>query len=469
MSVTTSYQAERTLAQSASVNLYRAVWRWHFYAGLFVLPFMITLAITGALYLFRDELDNVIHSDLKRVEMAQNTPGARPSDIVASALASVPGIAVKYTMPADPGASTEITVTTPQGKQAVYVNGYTGQALGSLPDRGTVMWTIRYLHSLKYFGTYARYLIEIAAGWSILLVATGIYLWWPRQQSGGVITVRGTPKKRVFWRDMHAVTGLFVGAFIVFLAVTGMPWSGVWGGKVNEWANGSNYGYPAGVRTGIPMSGEKLDDVAKTSWSLEQAKIPISGNHDHGQHDDTMNMAGMDMSPMSIGIDKAIARFNELGLSAGYTVALPTTPQGVYSGSVYPDDLSKQRVIHLDQYSGEPLIDMNYADYGPLGKSLEWGINVHMGQQYGLANQIVLALACLGIVLLAVSGGVMWWKRRPKGSLGVPPMPQRRRTLYGLAAILSIGGILFPLVGGSLVVMLVLDLVVQRLTKRRAT
>ncbi|MBB3948298.1 putative iron-regulated membrane protein [Rhizobium skierniewicense] len=471
MSVTTSYQAERTPAQSASVNLYRAVWRWHFYAGLFVLPFMITLAITGALYLFRDELDNVIHSDLKRVEMVQNTPAARPSDIVASALASVPGTAVKYTTPADPGASTEITVATPQGKQAVYVNGYTGQALGPLPDRGTVMWTIRYLHSLKYFGTYARYLIEIAAGWSILLVATGIYLWWPRQQSGGVVTVRGTPKKRVFWRDLHAVTGLFVGAFIVFLAVTGMPWSGVWGAKVNEWANGSNYGYPAGVRTDIPMSGAKLDDVSKTSWSLEQAKIPTSGGHDHGQHDDTMNMADMgdmDMSPTSIGIDKAISRFNDLGLSPGYTVALPTKPEGVYSGSVYPDDLSKQRVIHLDQYSGEPLIDMTYADYGPLGKSLEWGINVHMGQQYGLANQIVLAIACLGIMLLAVSGGIMWWKRRPKGSLGVPPMPQSRRTLYGLAAILAIGGILFPLVGVSLLVMLVLDLVVQRLTKRRA-
>lgn len=62
----------------------------------------------------------------------------------------------------------------------------------------------------------------------------------------------------------------------------------------------------------------------------------------------------------------------------------------------------------------------------------------------------------------------MWWKRRPKGSLGVPPMPQNKRTLYGLAAILAIGGIIFPLVGASLVVMLVLDLVVQRVGRRRA-
>jgi uncharacterized iron-regulated membrane protein len=29
-------------------SLYRAVWRWHFYAGLVVAPFAIFLAITGA-------------------------------------------------------------------------------------------------------------------------------------------------------------------------------------------------------------------------------------------------------------------------------------------------------------------------------------------------------------------------------------------------------------------------------------
>lgn len=477
MSVTTSYKAERQPAQSSHINLYRAVWRWHFYAGLFVLPFLISLAITGALYLFRDEIDAIVHSDLKRIEAVANAPKAAPSAIIDSALAAVPGTVLKYTTPTDPGASTEITIKTAEGKRAVYVNTYTGQTLGSLPDRGTVMWTIRYIHSLKYFGTYTRYLIEIAAGWSILLVATGIYLWWPRNQTGGVVTVRGTPAKRVFWRDTHAVTGIFVGVFIVFLAVTGMPWSGVWGAKVNEWANGNNFGYPAGVRVDVPMSGTHLNDVAKTSWSLEQAQIPQSGGHQSGEHDYGQH-SGADAAaaPMHtsnaqrpIGIDNAISSFDKLGLKAGYTVAVPTTPTGVYSGSVYPDDLSRQRVVHLDQYTGEPLIDMSYADYGPLGKGLEWGINVHMGQQYGLANQIILALACLGIVLLAVSGGVMWWKRRPKGSFGVPPLPHDRRVLRGLIALLAIGGIIFPLVGLSLLVMLALDMVIQRSGRRKSS
>ncbi|WP_199261832.1 PepSY-associated TM helix domain-containing protein [Paracoccus binzhouensis] len=431
-------------------DLYRAVWRWHFYAGLLVLPFMITLSVTGAMYVFRDEIDNWYHADLKRVQV-QDSQRLAPTAQVASALDAVPGIAVKYTDSADPGAATEITVSTERGKMAVYVNPYNGLVLGAMPDCTTLMWTVRTLHSFKYFGTWTRYIIEIAAGWSILLVGTGIWLWWPRGQTGGIVSVRGRPQRRVFWRDLHAVTGLFVGFFIVFLAVTGMPWSGVWGGKVNEWANGNNFGYPDGVRVNVPMSGQKLDDVAKTSWSLEQAQIPES--------------PASGATPITL--DDAVATFDRLGLHRGYAVGLPQGPEGVFSGSVYPDDLSRQRVVHLDQYGGQPLLDMGYADYGPLGKWLEWGINTHMGQTFGVLNQIILLAACAAIVLLAVSAAVMWWKRRPSGSLGVPPLPTDRRVFRGLIAILAVGGVIFPLVGASLLVMLALDMAYVRLSGPR--
>lgn len=440
-------------AQSAS-DLYRAVWRWHFYAGLLVLPFMIILAVTGALYLFRDEIDAIVHASLKRVEIQENAAKVPPSAMIAAALSAQPGMAVKFTGPASPAASAEITVDTgSEGRLAVYVNPYTGQVLGTLPDRGTVMWLIRYLHSMKYFGPFARALIEIAGGWSILLVGTGIYLWWPRGQTGGVVTVRGTPHRRVFWRDIHAVAGIFVGSFIVFLAITGMPWSGVWGAKVNEWANGHNFGYPAGVRVAIPMSDEHLHHVAPTSWSLEQARIPQSPGP---------------QGATPIGIDEAIATFDRLGLHRGYAVIIPTTPAGVYSASVYPDDLSQQRVVHLDQYTGKALIDMSFADYGPLGKWLEWGINVHMGQEFGLANQLVLLAACVAMVVLSISAGIMWWKRRPVGSLGVPPLPTDKRVFRGLLAILIAGGAIFPLVGATLLVMLTFDWLYSRAARMRA-
>ena len=348
--------APQTAAERAAPlsNLYRAVWRWHFYAGLLVLPFMISLAVTGAIYLYHTEIDRWVHADFMRVTpQAQALP---PSQLVAAALTAQPGTALKYTDPASDDASTEITIQPKDGpRMAAFIDPYTAKVLEVRADRSTIGWTVRKLHSLSLFGATPRMIIEIVAGWSILLVLTGIYLWWPRGQKGA-LSVRGTPKRRVFWRDLHAVTGIFAGFFIIFLALTGMPWSSVWGGKVNEWANGRNFGYPAGLRIDVPMSDEHLNHVAKTSWSLEQAQIPK-----------TMPMGA------PINLDTAVETFTRLGLHRGFSVALPQGPEGVYSGSVYPDDLSQQRVIHLDQYSNTPLIDISYADYGPLGRGLEWG------------------------------------------------------------------------------------------------
>ncbi|QIB32850.1 PepSY-associated TM helix domain-containing protein [Ancylobacter pratisalsi] len=439
--------AMSTEAPVRSASLYRAVWRWHFYAGLLVLPFLVLLAVTGGLYLFREEIDAAWHHDLKQVEIRQSSMQA-PGGWIEAALAARPGTALKVITPATPGTSAEVVIRTADGaRRAVYVDPYSSRVLGELPDRGTLMWVIRRLHSLAQFGPIANGIIEIVGGWSILLVATGFYLWWPRRQSGGVVSVRGTPRRRVFWRDIHAVTGAFAGLAIGFMALSGMPWSVLWGAKMNEWANSSNYGYPAGVYTDVPMSDEHLAHATgPTAWSLEQAKMPES--------------VPADAQP--IGVDAAAAIFGRIGLSPGYALSLPSSPAGVYSATVYPDDLSKQRVVHLDQYSGKPLIDMSYADYGPAAKAMEWGINVHMGQEFGLANQLFMLALCLAVIVMSVSAGAMWWKRRPAGSLGVPPAPADRAVMRGLIAMMAVVGLIFPLVGASLLVMVLLDLAFAR-------
>lgn len=432
---------------AAPSNLYRAVWRWHFYAGLLSLPFLILLAVTGALYLFRDEIDAIVHRDLKQAAITAAAPQP-PSALIAAAQASQPGaVVLKYLPPATATASAEVGVKAGDAKLSVFVDPYSGRVLGALPDKGTVMGIVRRLHSLAYFGPVANGVIEIAGGWCILLTLTGLYLWWPRPrrgEPGGVLSVRGTPRRRVFWRDLHAVTGAVAGLFILFLAVSGMPWSVLWGDYVNQWANGHNFGYPNGVRVNVPMSDDHLEH---TTWSLEQAQVPQS-------------TAPTAAAP--IGIDAAVAAFDRLGMTPGYSVALPKGAKGVYSASVYPDDLSRQRVVHLDQYSGAPLLDMSYADYGPLGKTLEWSINVHMGQEFGLANQLLMLAVCAAIAAVSVSAGVMWWKRRPRGTLGVPPLPAERRVLWGVTAILMIGGVIFPLVGASFLAMLAFDAVVVK-------
>lgn len=453
-------------------TFYRAVWRWHFYAGLLVLPFIAWLALTGAVYVYQKPIDRWVHHDLKVVapSAARAVPASAQIEAVRMATG---GDVFRYTPPERADASAEIGVVAQDGRRTIYyVDPGSGRVLGHLPEKGTFSGVVRRLHSLDLLGDYARALIEAAAGWAILLVLTGLYLWWPRGRRGGVYSVRGRPGQRLFWRDLHAVTGAWVGMVLLFLALTGMPWSVLWGSQINRLANGHDYGYPAGVRVDVPMSTQRLAETSAPTWSLEQAQVPVSTTpHAHPAHSagatgDTAHAghgegALGDLSAQSgaIGIDAAMARFDALGLAPGYSVALPRGARGVYTGSVYPEQLALQRVVHLDQYSGRPLLDMRHADYGALGRGLEWGINVHLGQEYGTINRVLLIAACLLILVLCASGAVMWWKRRPLGGLGVPPLPPRRRDVAVVFAMLCVGGIVFPLVGASLLLVGLFDFI----------
>ena len=70
-------------------RLYRMLWRWHFYAGLICIPFVIWLSVTGSIYLFRPQIDAWIDRD---VAVLQRTgEAATQQELVAAATAAVPG------------------------------------------------------------------------------------------------------------------------------------------------------------------------------------------------------------------------------------------------------------------------------------------------------------------------------------------------------------------------------------------
>ncbi|WP_243370574.1 PepSY domain-containing protein, partial [Tetzosporium hominis] len=47
----------------SSAALYKTVWRWHFYAGILFAPFLIILAITGSVYLFKPQIEQALYRD----------------------------------------------------------------------------------------------------------------------------------------------------------------------------------------------------------------------------------------------------------------------------------------------------------------------------------------------------------------------------------------------------------------------
>lgn len=81
-----------------SSGIYHLLWRWHFYAGLFVAPFIVILALTGAIYLFNDEIEGVLYRNLFRVDPPQTVVAASVQE--AAALAAHEGAEVsRYETP----------------------------------------------------------------------------------------------------------------------------------------------------------------------------------------------------------------------------------------------------------------------------------------------------------------------------------------------------------------------------------
>ena len=272
--------------------LYRRVWRWHFYAGLLCLPFLVLMAVTGGLYLYKDALEAWLHGPLLHVDAARGrgaAPGGGaplpPEALVARARAAVPGEAVRFVAPAAPGRSAEVGVRGADGVLAVYLDPADGRVLGSLHDERRPMEVVKRLHSLVIAGPLANLWVEVVAGWAIVLVVSGVFLWWPRGRTGGVLTVRARPARRLWWRDLHAVTGVFASAVILFLAVTGMPWSAFWGEQFGRLAGAWGVGMPPYVWGPPPPSTPPLEGLREVTWSQSHAPLPESGpSHGHAGH-----------------------------------------------------------------------------------------------------------------------------------------------------------------------------------------
>ena len=128
------------------------------------------------------------------------------------------------------------------------------------------------------------------------------------------------------------------------------------------------------------------------------------------------------------------------------------------------DAPTDERTVHVDRYGGQVVSTYGFDDYPALAKVVSLGIGLHEGRSLGLWSFWGSALMCLAVIFMCVTGPLMWWRRRPKGSssLGAPRgrMPLRSTPLLVVALVAL--GVFLPVFGVSLVAVLLLDQLVLR-------
>jgi uncharacterized iron-regulated membrane protein len=348
-------------------------------------------------------------------------------------------------------------VTTADGREVnAYVDPYTLKVLGDIEHETRVETLATNIHGTLLIGEIGDYMIEIAAGLGILLVVSGLYLWWPRDSKGiyGTLLPRLNAKGRTFWRDLHVVPAFWVSLGLVFFLISGMSWTLVWGDKMVQGWNT----FPAEMWS-APKSTENMESLNRPGekivpWNLENMPLPKSGS-----------MTGLDGIPQGapINVDTLTQFARENGIDYGFWIALPQDKEGVYtlsSSSMSGDvtDARKDLTVHIDQYTGKVLTSIGWADYSLGAKAMAAGIALHQGDM-GLLNIVLNTVFCLAVVLFSVSAAVMWWKRRPAGALRMvaPPMPVNMPMWKGAIAIVIVLGIMFPLAGVAVLTVILLD------------
>lgn len=400
----------------ANISLHRSVGRWHGWAGIVVLPVLAWMAATGGLYLYKPELERSLYHDW--IVTRTVAPPLPVAEMTGRVEAQVGG---RVTQVVRPGAdeSWRMAFAAPDGSERMaFVRPDVGLVLGT-SRAGGPLELLKELHSLSVFGPLGNVLVEIVAGWAILLVLTGFYLWWPRA-GNRALSLAGRLGERRFWRNFHASVGALAGAVILFLAVTGMPWTIFWGAGFQSVVASQQIGRPK-----APSVGQGRD--SHLPWSLRGAPQPHAA------------AAG------DLGSDRAVAAAGRRGLAAPWILDLPAAPGRPYRLSAATERTDQVRVIYVDPASAAVLQDVRFADFGPGARMFEWGIYTHQGRQYGEANRLVMLAGCIGLLLLALSAPVMWWKRR---RLAAPP--EAPGSARGALVLMWGVGLMFPLTGATM-------------------
>jgi uncharacterized iron-regulated membrane protein len=441
-------------------------WRWHFYAGLYVVPFLAMLALTGLVMVFFTGFQHRLGMTIDVTPQAQITTVTAQAQAV---LARLPGAQLKdYVAPKNAEVPAWFTVKVGDRVESVAVNPYTAEVIRTVDRENTVFAWAEKIHGTLLIGDLGDRLIEIAAGLGIVLIVTGVYMAWPRGQTGWrqVLVPDLKARGRAWWKSLHVSVAFWMGLVLTFFLLTGLAWSGIWGGKfVQPWGS-----FPASKWDDVPKSDVthaalSAPGLKEVPWGLELTPLPASGSG-AGQPGIA---AGQ---PVNLETVNAYAR--SIGFAGQYRVAVPQDETGVYTVSADSmggdlTDPTGDRYVHIDRHTGRVLAQVSFADYSPMAKFMAIGIALHQGDM-GLWSAWLNVVFCLAVVFLCVSGIVMWWQRRPAeaGRLAAPRAPANAALWKSGAVVMLVVALAFPLTGAVLLAVLLLDaLLLSRLPALR--
>lgn len=345
----------------------------HRWTGLTMGLVIAFLAVTAALFVLRPSLDDIVYGKLHTVPACDTR---LPLDALASIASTAHPGAKLYAIEVNAAADSSVAVMF-SDKDYVYVDPCTGRVLGTQNEYGGFFGIADWLHRFRFAQDNGR----LFAGWNnvgflVLLIVGGIYLWWPRKGQRFAGGFRFNPRLPGSARtiNLHKVVGIYTS--LVLLAVSA---------------------------TAVPISFVPVQNLLYTvTGTKKMAPPPKSAVQDGARRQSMQQFWETSMRAFP----------NQEWVAFRYPVKKDDAVRFEVREAGAPHEDAKS-YLYLDAYSGAVLRLQHYATDVPLGRKLYlYCIALHSGLVGGLAYQLVLLLACVGIAVMAYSGASPYLRRK---------------------------------------------------------
>ncbi len=347
--------------------------RIHLWLGLTAALFLIVLGLSGAIIAFEGDYDHWFNTRLWYVTpQAQRLSQQSLFEMVQQRFAPARVEAIQMQDGrADLAQDYFLTPTL-----EVFVNPYNGAILGTRDQDPLLLKVIGTIHQLHIRLVHIRigntdvgkWLVEIAGLEMLVLIPTGLILWWRKKQWS--INWKAS-WKRINW-DLHNIIGIYVGIVLLLATVTGFF-----------------------------ISFEQPIYWITHSGHLERTPQPRStpiGSESPRPDLDSVLQASDEALPNATTVAVVLP-------------ARPTSPY-VFEKRVPQDaSLTVHSAVYIDQYTGKVLKVEDFNKISAGYRAVRINRSLHTGDYWGLPGHIILSLSSFLLSITAITGIVIWWKK----------------------------------------------------------
>jgi uncharacterized iron-regulated membrane protein len=355
----------------------------HLWLGLTSGLVIFIIALTGALWTFETEIQDALYS-YRKVKQ-ENIPYITPSQlkaIAAKVFDDKPVHSISY--PAKDKAATVKSWSNEKENQyhfIAYINPYTGKLLHVKKNHNFFDVVIE-LHTNLLLGDAGRKIIDYSTLIFLLMIISGIVLWWPRSKArrkSSFSIKRNTSFKRKNY-DLHNVLGFYACWVLIFIVLTGLAWG-------FEWMNKSLYAAASGGAVYKDWPAPKSDTINATNeiTAIDDKVFTTAATAYNKPYE-------------------SIEMYYPAVKDETYSVYINPSSKTYYKSSDY----------YFDAYTGSLLTEEHFAQKNGGEKIRSMYYDIHVGKILGFPGQLLVFFASLIAASLPVTGFLIWYGKRKK-------------------------------------------------------